>query len=345
MPTYNLIGEEAYDLLTLGGYYVTPLGLLRRANLNAEERNIVYDDISFSRDSEQRLLKDSELAEFAQKLRASECFRSLVEEKSKKAYQATVGYFRQEGLLEEQTAAIVDSGWTGSMQRSLHQLLDSTGKNIQLTGFYFGMFAEPKETEDGIYLTWYFNKRSKKLNKVLFCNNLFECMLSAPHGMTLGYEDVGPKFKPVLMPQPSDLAIRKINEQISGVLAYTDEILPTIKFETFNQSREYGKTQKLLRRLMAYPSWDEAAVLGSFSFCDDVTEEYQFSLAGPEQIVEVKEYLMLPRIIRKCFSIKKKKLSRELFWIYGTIAFLPNHTRWWYRLNVVIWEWLRYTLK
>ena len=37
--------------------------------------------------------------------------------------QALKGYLSQEGLLEDRTDAIVDSGWTGSMQMVLNEVL------------------------------------------------------------------------------------------------------------------------------------------------------------------------------------------------------------------------------
>lgn len=44
-------------------------------------------------------------------------------EKSDAAYETTIGYLRQEGLLDNVRYAIVDSGWVGTIQKSMQTLL------------------------------------------------------------------------------------------------------------------------------------------------------------------------------------------------------------------------------
>lgn len=53
------------------------------------------------------------------------------------------GYLQQEGLLEEVPDAIVDSGWVGSMQMALNEVLASMGRTKPLEGYYWGLYARP----------------------------------------------------------------------------------------------------------------------------------------------------------------------------------------------------------
>ena len=77
---------------------------------------------------------------------------------SKEAYDTTITYFQQEGLFETCKYAIVDSGWTGSLQVTLNHLLDSAEqtKKRNIEGFYFGLYELPKQVEENAYHTFYF---------------------------------------------------------------------------------------------------------------------------------------------------------------------------------------------
>lgn len=345
MPSYALIGDEAYDLLLLGGYYITPNTLLARTCLDSDTRAMIFAELGISKTQRDAQLSKSELENLSGRLRENARYRAAVTKNSKLAYPAAIGYLRQEGLLDADRVAIVDSGWTGSMQRSLRQLLQSAGFRGQVTGFYFGMFAAPKDSLDGTYHTWYFSHNVQKRRKVKFCNNLFECMLSAPHGMTLSYRQTEAGFIPLLTNEPEARQAKLIQTQITGILAYTEKMLPNLTFECFDQREALQNTEKILSRFMAHPTQTEAKIYGDFAFCDDVTEGYHAALADTSQLELLKGYSIPARILRKLCKIERYNRFPELFWPYGTATFAPLILRMWYRINIYAWEWLRYTLK
>jgi len=347
MPSYHFIGDEAYDLLLLGGYNVTLRSLMERAEFSEEERMEIYKETGLDIERENEPLSKIQLHFITNKLRESTLYRKLINQKSRASYEAAIGYLKQEGLFDIDRIAIVDSGWTGSMQRSLRQLLESTGRQVNIIGFYFGMYVDPKEEKDGEYLCWYFNRNSSKYDKIFFSNNVFECMLSAPHGMTTGYEaDEKGGWRPVLNEGPSASIHDLINTQINGILDYTDKYLTEINFKDFNQEVLKKRTKKLLKRIMVSPTYQEAEAIGAFAFCDDITEFYKLPLAHENQVKALKRYAIIPRIVRKLIGRSSEFNAQELFWPYGTAAFLPSRfQRWWYKQNIFVWEWLRYTLK
>lgn len=347
MPSYHLIGEEMYDLLLIDSYRMTIRSMLERAELNESEKQLVYEECGFSQEDDQRILSRQEVGAVRAALKKSTVFRELIIQKSKNAYANAIGYIRQEGMLTNQHAVLVDSGWSGSMQRSLRQLLQSAGYEGSLTGFYFGMFTPSKTPEDGEYLTWYFNAGGRTWDKILFNNNLFECLLSAPHGMTTGYVCREGVYEPVIQKKPGGNIVSDftIKAQIEDVLNYTDLHLKTNDFSSFSYRQAIRRTRKLIYRYMAHPKKDEANFFGSISFCDDITNAYPMNLADEEQCNAVKNYLILPRIFRKLFHRPLKKPCLELFWPYGTIAFFSWPKQIWYRWNVYVWEWLRYMIK
>lgn len=243
--------------------------------------------------------------------------------------------------MDQPRIGIVDSGWTGSVQRSLRQLLQAEGYKGSITGFYFGMYADPPDPADGEYLTWFFSGHTEKRRKVWFSNNLFECILSAPHGMTTGYARDGGRYVPALASPPEPQEKQLIEANAAGILAGVKHVvsqgLPPLPKE---------KCAALLYRLMGCPTREIAETYGQFIFCDDVTETYHFALASGEQQRLLKNYIVLPRVWRKLKKAGSSKEITELFWPCGTAAFVCDPVkRCWYRANYLVWEWLKYTIK
>lgn len=340
MPSYHIIGEEAYDLLFAGGYYVKLQTIFERAEIPQNLWVLILQEAGFATtiDVEQQL-SSTDLRMFREKFRESETFCSCVMENSKKAYQDAMGYFEQEGLLRQTQIAIVDSGWTGSMQRSLRKLLQSKGFKGKMVGFYFGMYAQPKEPADGEYLTWYFSANSEKNNKILFCNNLFECFLSAPHGMTLRYRSENGVYMPVLNEPPENKQLQMIFDLNSGILNGSYHRV------AYGMTIDRTESQRIFRKLMGRPSRKIVEICGNFLFCDDTTENYYFALASETQRALLKNYQIPKRILRKIQGQQAPSMA-ELYWPYGVIVFESSRIkRIWYWCNVWIWQWLKYTLK
>lgn len=342
IPSYCLAEDEVFDLLTLWGYYVTPKSLLERAALDEEEAEAVRKELNIS-DLDSPLTQ-SELESLKKSLKHSVFYKKALARRSEEAYRLTVEYFSCEGLFEQKDLAIADSGWSGSMQRSLRQLLESAGYRGKIHGFYFGMYTSPKEESDGEYSTYYFDKAHGLLRKSSFNNNLFECMLSAPHPMTAGYEKssdgrVTPIFTAELTKDQKEMT----EAQIRGALEYVDDIKRR-KTSPFIYKKAIRRTRKLLRRYMIYPDRKFAEIYGSFAFCDDMTEGYHLHLADASQRRMLKKYMLFPRVIRKIFGLKAGD-SGELLWPYGTIAFCPKIIRPWYRFNIRAWEFFKALLK
>lgn len=339
LPTYHFIGDEAYDLLSSGGYHVTVDSILNRVPLSTSTKQTILRELDIPTENAIKTLSKKEIFTFTNRLRTNKTYRVAVSEKSKEAYLPAIGYLRQEGLLEQDTVAIVDSGWTGSMQRSLRQLLESVGHSGTLVGFYFGLYAQPSDPHDGTYLSWYFNKQGRTKDKVLFCNNLFECILSAPHGMTLSYQESSGRFEPVLLPGSDNYSLELINAQIESIINYSSAQLPALE-NSFDRRAALKLTRKMLHRFMSKPTKEEALTYGRFLFDDDVTDSNQYSLANENQLLLLRGYSIPARVFRKIRKVGKN--IPELFWPYGTIAFLPVLKQWWYRWNVIGWESLKY---
>lgn len=341
MPSYRFIGEEAFDMLCIRGYYNTPKTVLQRAKIDESTAGAIYARLGVTDENE--CLNKYEFEQLCAKLKKDDIYREAVLEASERAYAPTVKYFEQEKIFENECVAIVDSGWTGSMQRSMRQLLDSCGYKGKICGFYFGMFEKPKDERDGEYLTYYFDRDHGIKRRVKFNNNLFECMLSALHPMTEGYTVENEKARPVFaLDAYSEKQRELIKDQLSGALTYARDAINGASCD-FNYKRSLKRCYKLLKKAMIYPTKKEADMYSTFVFCDDVTEAYHMSLSEENARKLLSSYMILPRIFGKIFKRMNKK--PELFWPEGVIASCPKLLRPWYRINVGLWNWLKAILK
>lgn len=339
MPTYHFIGDEAYDLLLQGGYHITPFTLMRRLALEQEERQQVYKEIGVFQ--EERALTTEQFQELTQKIRNSQSFRELMYCKSTASYYNVIGYFKQEGLFDNSQIAIVDSGWSGSMQRSLRQLLEREGYKGRIIGFYFGLYNVLKEKGDGEYLAYYFDALHNMKHKIYFDNTLFECMLSAPHGMTTGFSYDGKEFQPILKSNINVNLLNTIQSHIEGAIIYTESTIKKDCECEFIRKKSVKRTYKTLKRAVLYPTRDEIEVFCDFNFCDDVSEDYFNSLVQKDMFPKLKNYMFIPKIIAK-LSHKDNIPIDDVFWPYGVITYVKYPMRLWYRWNIIMLQTLRY---
>lgn len=317
MPGYHRISEtEMMDLLLHRGTNLTIRHILDRAHLTEAQCTELYAALHTDVQSAAAPLSENDFTEVCEKLRSSTLFKEMVLQNSKAAYTDAMGYFVQEGLTDGTKFGIVDTGWTGSMQRSLRQLSEEIPS---VTGFYFGMFARPKEQSDGTYRTWYFSADSSIGIRTKFNNNLFECMCAAPHSMTIGYcRGTDRRYVPIFKETGTASPMTSMIEtQISVCQQFAQLCAPLINYQKFSHDAMHHITQSLLQGLMYRPEPAEAEAFAAFPFCDDVTESYSDTLVRHDCRSILREYMLPNRILRK---LKGKKPSAELFWIYGTLA-------------------------
>lgn len=332
IPSYHIIGSEAYKLIFNGGYKITPNIVLSRVGLTDQQRNDVYDDINFNSAEENNLMSKSSYFIFSKKVSESKVFNNYLNQISQDAFIGINEYFRKQGLTQCSHIGLVDSGWTGSMQRTIRQLLQANMKQPKITGFYFGMYEKPIDIQDGEYKTFYFNHKTNPFKIAKFNNNLFECMCSAPHGMTVGYSiDGEPLFN------ANSNVNSFVNLQAETILECCWGLISVKERQTWI---------KRLQRLMYKPSTEEALSFSNFTFCDDVSESYIVSIAQPIKKQKIYAYTFVTRIYNKFFN---KKIGIEqadnLFWIYGSLALSDIKCKWYFRLNIILWDVIRIWLK
>lgn len=312
---YYLLGEKSLDYICINGIDVTLRKILIRAGLSKEQQEAVVETISIIKlEDIDRVLSRSEIKKVKRILSGNTIFWEYLNNNSKTAYENTLGYLRQEGVDNNEEIAIVDSGWVGSIQESIKQLL----KINSLQGYYFGLYEIPRGVEEKNYHSYYFGPKATRglmhdnyadnQRKVHFSNCLFEAIYSSPEGMCLGYKKEDNRY--------ISIDGRENPNKLYMNAAY--EVMKEYAEDELGVKGDIDINEDVIVEAMAYPSLEDVNVLEKLQFCDDVIEyEYQ-SIVRPWAIKDVKKNTVIYRIFNKLFN--PKYVENTSGWPEGSIV-------------------------
>lgn len=315
VPEYHLNPTKCLDKICVGGIDVTLEKILGRAALTVEEAVEIIFAIGWQ-DRYRDILNYRQIQELKKTLRQQKKLQQYMEAHSAEEYQNTMGYLKQEGLLSEASYAIVDSGWTGTLQQSIQTLLRSSNPDISLEGYYFGLYELPGEADPALYHAYYFSPEKGLSRKVHFSNSLFETICSSKEGMTVGYSNRDGSYVP-----RTDLTEHPNREQMEENLQALEYFLHYYREpEGGNAPMESEKKmiEKLFHAFMAKPTELAVKAYGDNLFSDDVLESDLKKVAA--ELTE--EEIMDQRLIRKLFILSgiRKNPIHESAWIEGSIV-------------------------
>ncbi len=352
MPQFALMGESCLDMICLGGIGVTFEKVMKRGGLTDEEALTVAKELGFEK-KYKTTLSYQEIMKLKQPLAESKQFLPFVYEHSKSAYENTIGYLKQKGLLENVPYALVDSGWVGSLQKTLQQLLCYAGYKKEIEGFYFGLYELPKGVKKENYYTYYFSPTTNIKKKVYFSNCLYEAVYSAPHGMTTAYEKIEETYQPVfykeynlnqarmkqmeqwlrefLMEYQKQESIWNKKKRLSNkkdILLENQEkgSIKNILLKQINCNKRLNIDEKrkqemvfsLLKKLMGNPLKEEVKIYGTLLFSDDVTEEQTKQVADILTEQEIKNHQIWNKL--RIMLGMKQAVLKESAWMEGSIV-------------------------
>ena len=323
-PMYHQNLDEALDYICRGGLSITPKKLMIRAGFSEADISEVYPKTGLDYRLEEPVAY-AQLSAIQKKLRHCPEFIDRVYRNSREALPRLEGYFRQEGLLDSCPAALVDCGWTGSMQKSIGQIRNLFGCTAPLHGFYFGIYHLPGDCDASAYHCFYFSAHRHLLRKVLFNNNLLEVVFSAPHGTTCGYERNENSYIPVLaQPQPQ---IQELLTQLTTQMdAYTQLFLQALTVKRFFRLSTHCLARisaRLLQRLMFAPTVSEAQAYGTLPFSDDMLDDHPGELATAMDPRELKDYHVLNRILGM-LGLRKFSLRESAWFEASAVRSVPH---------------------
>lgn len=359
---YALLGQKSLDYICLNGMNVTFERMMQRAGLNAEETERVARYLNIASENKKEQLSYDRICELRTKLSRDYYYLQKIEEHAAKRYPLAIGYLKQEGLMDDVPYAIVDSGWTGSIQKSLSHLIASqmqetakdhfNGQKRGIDGYYFGMYEYAASANADLYHTFYFSPLSGGWRKAFFCNNLFECIFSSPEGMTLEYQEKNGRFCPVFAAgeNPNRDKIRRSAELLriyaelfcaKKVSAQSD----TLSKDVRNADKFLVDMQiitKLLSLFMGHPSKAEAETFGSYLFCDDTDGKEILPVAAELDTKQWKQNSLIQRLLQ--YLTRRERPALCSAWMEGSVM-LSNKSSSFYLFQSALYKYLLFTRK
>lgn len=313
---FSILSERSLDYICLGGMDVTFEKIMDRAGLDENEAGRTARILGYQKKRTDEM-SYNEVKSMKKVLKDCSYFMEKVYEHSRENYPLVIGYLKQEGFLEDVPFAIVDSGWTGSMQKSLQSLLNSMDKASVIEGYYFGMYEYPMEMKKENYHCYYFKPEKFLRRKVYFSNNLFECIYSSPEGMVTGYRVEKDKYIPVFE-HPDNPNKERINYHTKVIKEYTKEMLVKNPRDIWEDKKNFlDIAEKLFFYFMGKPTVEEAREYGKYVFCDDVIGEKEQTVAASLSCREIKDNFLLSKSIN--MLTKKGRPIKESAWLEGSI--------------------------
>ena len=295
---YYIIGKRCIDSICIGGIDITFEKLMKRAAMTDAEIKAVASEVGYTNRLDE-CLSYSQIQELKNKLDSlGISFFEFVNTHSKAFYDSTSAYFESVGLTESVNYAIVDSGWLGSTARSMENILENiTGEKKNILGYYFGIYNLPVNASASNYKSFYLRPRFDIGKKARFSICLFETLFSSYEGMTMGYRKMADKIVP-------DLS-KNGNPNSKEMLRNKDLIM---LYESNLKAGDLSirNVKRLLSLIMSSPTKDEARILGSLQFCDDVLELQMQNVAARWDMHELKKQNVFRKIKLKLLSHGEK---------------------------------------
>ena len=337
---YHQDPSEALSHICRGGIRVTTRKLMSRAGFSHQEANTLLPllDLGYGPDD---AIPYHKLAFIRQKLADCPLFLERMAQLSRDALPGLKGYFAQEGLLDEIPCGLVDSGWTGTMQKSIQDIRKLCGCQTPLQGYYFGIYSLPAQCNPSCYHSFFFSQKQGLFRKIFFNNNLFEDVYTAPHGTTTGYACTPQGVIPLT--SEADPRIRQFMEVSEPLMmAYTDCLLQNLSPETFQALPIAHMTHtiaSLLRMLMWNPTKSEALTFGSLPFSDDLLDNNMQELAAPLTPAQLRNNHVLHKLL--LMTGLRKGIVQESAWYEASAVRYGRHPAW-HRINYTLYKLLLY---
>lgn len=332
MPEYHLMGIRCLDRIFLSGIDVSMYRILNRAGLTETQMKDICEEIGYDKPLHQNINRRDichwkEIAESCCENGTTNLL-NMIYGISEAAYANVSGYLEQEGLLENIRYAVVDSGWVGTIQKSIQRILEVKKRGLAISGYYFGLYEYPVDKSQCTYKAYYFMPKGSVRRKSRFSNCLYEVMYSEPCSMVTGYESDHGVYRPVFSRIGSpNVEILQRNRDL--LVIYIETLIQELRKQqitTWEERLTYDAgtmVEKMYSKLMAAPNRWEAAYYGSQQFSDDVSDAHMRCIANCLNQREIKDLRIMSKLMIELGW--SDRVIHESGWIEGTIVNAGKH--------------------
>ena len=338
IPMYSQNIDEMLDNVCRGGLDVSLKKILLRSGFNNHDIKEVFPGLDSS--DLRRILSESDIKKIRLRLKNNSRFINKVKEISNDKWPVLQSYFLQEGLLTNEDIGLVDSGWIGSIQKTINDIREREGCYKPLKGYYLGLYNIPRSTDSHNYFSCFFSPTTNLKRKILFNCCLVEAIFSAPHGSVIGYYE-SDQIKP--------LVGRTINkgffqEFSDSIMKYTANYLAQNTGHIWGKAGDYDEFRPLepsILKFMSNPTRKEADYFGNLDYSDDLLDDNIKKIAASLTEKELLANHLCSRLLR--MAAGNKHSLPESAWLEGT-ANRSSKLQTWHRFSYHLYKALRTTI-
>ncbi|MGI6254821.1 MAG: hypothetical protein ACOYJZ_04235 [Acutalibacter sp.] len=331
LPLYHRDPSRAVEQLCAGPA-VIPGAVLEGAGLSPEERREVLFRLGIP--GEEPVPWDQREG-FSLALLECPLFQELLDSRSRWALPLLLGYLSQEGLLDGEDWALVDSGWMGTTQETLGETLSLLGGPGKVRGLYAGLYRAP---DRGAWDACFFRPGRELSLQAKFEPSLWEAISAAPQGMTLGYSCRDGEFYPLLGQPP--LTAWRTARLGDAFLRYAKELARS----GWMGGRDSDRGAASLVQVMTRPTLAQARELGALPFSPRAVEGSAGRLAPWVDWEGQDPGGLLPRLLGRREELPSPWMpgSAALYSVHPQREFRALNRRRWARVLSLAW---RYPVK
>ncbi|MGL5061825.1 MAG: hypothetical protein ACRC62_17790, partial [Microcoleus sp.] len=232
--------------------------------------------------------------------------------------EKAIGYFKQTGIGDGKSFAIVDSGWSGRSQRSFSKILaiDNLYPQDGVRGFYFGLERKIEPFLNDSFIPYFLEADAIGERRFLICSPILELFLAADSGSTVRYEKQDDRYIPILRSEKNEKALKwGVLTQHQAILDFTERLTDSLRPEDCELQYFHQVTEHLLGTFIHQPNQEESRVFGSQPFSDQQLEDKFHELAPSYSLVDgwkmifdrnyVSNFVWLPASIQRSLPLTK----------------------------------------
>jgi FMN phosphatase YigB (HAD superfamily) len=232
------------------------------------------------------------ISRFQDELLSNSRLKAKVESEARSCRETAIGYFEQEGLLEDERIGFVDIGWRGTLQDAIFKILKSKKADFKLTSYYLAVthFSGNTFLENRKVPAYMFPSIKPGIGPML------ELLLQCEHGTTLSYQknsDTG-RFDPVLKAPSVHLEEWGLDNYKKGIRTFSRTLSQSLSTYPDIETT-YGAITPILIEMLADATPEVAATLGDLLYSGNIEESNIRRFAPPFNISQALGYIISSR--------------------------------------------------
>jgi FMN phosphatase YigB (HAD superfamily) len=224
--------------------------------------------------------------------------KAKVESEARAYRETAIGYFEQEGLLQDERIGFVDIGWKGTLQDAIFRILKSKKPDFKLTSYYFAVthFSANTFLENRKVPAYMFPSIRAGKGPIL------ELLLQCEHGTTLSYQknDTG-RFEPVLKAPSVHLEEWGLDSYKKGIRTFSRTLSQSLAAYPGIETT-YAAITPILIEMLEDATPEVAATLGDLFYSGNIEESNIRRFAPPFNVSQALSYIISSKKQRSSYT-------------------------------------------